>query len=456
MGFSSTYKDKLISATDAVSMVNPGDWVDYGAFCCAPQNLDEALALRQDELWDVKVRALAFPGIPAVSQADPDTGRLLYNSWHFSCGESQSHGRGNCHFIPLVYHEGPSHYRRTLQSDVCMLRVAPMDRFGNFNFGMANMFQRAIIENARKVIVEVNEHLPRCLGGNEESVHVSEVDYVVESDNKPLYTLPDSAVTAVDKAIATLIVREIEDGACLQLGLGGLPNAVGKLIARSDLKNLGVHTEMLVDSFREMYEAGKITNSEKARDRGKMVYSCALGGQRLYDFLDNNPVCASYAVDYTNGPLNIAANDGMVSINNALAVDLYGQVSSESAGYRQLTGTGGQLDFAYGAYHSKGGKSFICLPSTTRDRQGSLVSRIQPVFDHGTVVTLPRSITQYVVTEYGMASLKGKSTWERAEALISIAHPRFRDDLVREAEGMGLWSAANRNDEVLHMVGACA
>ncbi|WP_300670048.1 acetyl-CoA hydrolase/transferase C-terminal domain-containing protein [Desulfoluna sp.] len=456
MGFRSDYKNKLVSATDAVSIVNPGDWVDYGAFCCAPEFLDAALAMRQDDLWDVKVRALAFPGVAAVSKGDPESGRFIYNSWHFSGGERKSHDRGNCHFIPFVYHEGPSHYRKNLRSDVCMLRVAPMDCFGNFNFGIANSFQRAIIESAHKVIVEVNENIPRCLGGAEESIHISEVDFVVESDNKSLLTLPDSAVTVVDKAIATLIVQQIEDGACIQLGIGGMPNAVGKLIAQSELKNLGVHTEMLADSYLEMYEAGKITNSEKAKDRGKMVYAFALGSQRLYDFLDNNPACASYAVDYTNGLFNIAANDRVVSINNALEVDLYGQVSSESAGYRHITGTGGQFDFAYGAYHSKGGKSFICLSSTARNKEGQLISRIKPVFDPGTVVTLPRSITEYVVTEYGMVSLKGKSTWERAEALISIAHPDFRDDLVRDAQRMRIWCAANRNDEVLHMVGACA
>lgn len=456
MGFSSDYKNKLVSATDAVAAVKPGDWVDYGAFCCAPETLDAALAKRQIELWDVKVRALAFPGIAAVSSGDAESGRFIYNSWHFSGAERKSHDKGNCHFIPFVYHEGPSHYRHNIRTDVCMVRVAPMDTFGNFNFGIANSFQRAIIENARKVIVEVNENMPRCLGGAEESVHISEVDFIVESDNKALLTLPDAPVTEVDKAIATLIVEQIKDGACIQLGIGGMPNAVGKLIARSDLKNLGVHTEMLADSYLEMYEAGKITNSQKCLDKGKMVYAFALGSQKLYEFLDNNPACASYPVDYTNSLHNILVNDRVVSINNALEVDLYGQVSSESSGYRHITGTGGQFDFAYGAYHSQGGKSFICLSSTTKDKEGNVISRIKPVFNPGTIVTLPRSITHNVVTEYGMVSLKGKSTWERAEALISIAHPDFRDELVQEAERMKIWCAANRNDEVLHMVGACA
>ncbi|MCG8473686.1 MAG: 4-hydroxybutyrate CoA-transferase [Desulfobacterales bacterium] len=456
MIFDRDYQNKRVSADEAVAMVSSGDWVDYGAFCTAPECLDAALARRSGELSGVKVRALAFPGIPAVSLAGMERESFTYNSWHFSGGERKLHDQGGCHFIPFVYHEGPSHYRQNIETDFCMVRTTPMDEFGNFNFGIGNSFQRAIVERAKKVIVEVNENMPRCLGGAQESVHISEVDAIVESDNRPLLTLPDVSVTDIDRTIASSIVSEIEDGACIQLGIGGMPNAVGKMIAESDLKNLGVHTEMLADAYLGMFEAGKITNTCKAQDKGKMVYAFALGSQRLYDFLDNNPFCASYPVDYTNDLNRIAANTKMISINNALEVDLYGQVSSESSGFRHITGTGGQFDFAYGAYHSLGGKSFICLSSTTKDKEGNLISRIRPTFTPGTIVTLPRAITHYVVTEYGMVCLKGLSTWERAEALISVAHPMFRDDLVKEAESMRIWCAANRNDDVLHMVGACA
>jgi acyl-CoA hydrolase len=260
----------------------------------------------------------------------------------------------------------------------------------------------------------------------------------------------------VDEAIASLIVSQIEDGSCLQLGIGGMPNAVGKLIARSDVRDLGVHTEMLADAYLDMYEAGRITNARKALDQGKMTYTFALGSRRLYDFLHDNPACASYPVDYTNRLVHISANDKVVSINNALEVDLYGQVSSESSGFRHITGTGGQFDFAYGAYHSQGGKSFICLSSTVADAKGTVRSRIRPFFSPGTVVTLPRTITHHVVTEYGIACLKGKSTWERAEALIEIAHPDFRDELVREAEKMRVWSPANRAEPFDLPKAACA
>jgi acyl-CoA hydrolase len=331
-----------------------------------------------------------------------------------------------------------------------------MDSFGFFNFGIANSFQKAIIENADKVIVEVNRKMPRCLGGDSESVHISEVDFIVESDDKDLLALPDAPISDTDQAIAHQIMGQIEDGSCIQLGIGGLPNAVGKMIAQSDLKNLGVHTEMLADAYLDMFEMGKITNTEKVLDRGKMVYTFALGSSRLYEFLDNNPDCASYPVDYTNTLAHISVNPKVVSINNALEVDLYGQVSSESSGFRHITGTGGQFDFAYGAYHSRGGKSFICLSSTGKDRHGNIFSRIKPVFDPGTIVTLPRTITHYVVTEYGMVCLKGKSTWERAEALISIAHPAFRSELVNQAERMRIWSPASRKDVAYGTIRACA
>ena len=452
MDFASTifreYQNKLTSARNAVQVVKSGDWIDYGAFGASPETLDAQLAGRVDELRDVKIRALAFPGKAKVAMADKNDGRLIYNNWHFSSGDRKNHDSGNCYYIPFVYNEGPSHYEKNLQTDVCMVRTTPMDSFGNFNFGVGNSFQRAIIDNAKVVIVEVNESLPVCLGGIGESLHISEVDYIVESDNQPILAIGSPPITETDTKIADLIVSEIRDGACIQLGIGGLPNAVGKLISQSDLKDLGVHTEMLADSYLEMFKAGRITNLKKSLDPGRMVYTFALGSRELYEFIDNNPVCASYSVGYTNNLSHISANDNVVSINNAIEVDLYGQVSSESSGFRHITGTGGQFDFAYGAYHSKGGKSFICLSSTVTGRDGTVKSRIRPVFDPGSIVTLPRTMTQYVVTEFGKVNLKGKSTWERAEALISIAHPDFREELIREAELMKIWVSHNRRDKI--------
>jgi len=248
----------------------------------------------------------------------------------------------------------------------------------------------------------------------------------------------------VDRRIAEHIMKEIEDGACLQLGIGGLPNLIGQMIAESDLKDLGIHTEMLVDSCVDLYNAGRITGRKKTVDHFKMAYTFAMGTKKLYDFLDRNPTCASYPVNYINDPRMISLNNKVVAINNAIEVDLFGQVCSESVGAEQKTGTGGQLDFIFGAFQSKGGKGIISLNSTHKDKEGKLHTRIVPSVAPGSIVTVPRSIVQYVATEYGVVQLKGKSTWERAEALISIAHPEFRDELISQADKMKIWIKGNR------------
>jgi acyl-CoA hydrolase len=227
------------------------------------------------------------------------------------------------------------------------------------------------------------------------------------------------------------------------LGIGGTPNAVGSMVAQSDLKDLGVHTEMYVDAYVKMANAGKLTGAMKNIDKYKQVYSFAMGSQELYDYLDDNQGLAAYPIDYTNNPWVVAQIDNFVSINACIEVDLFGQVCAESVGTRHISGTGGQLDFVEGAYKSKGGQSFICLPSTI-DLKGQVNSRIKPILSPGAIVTDPRTAVHMIVTEYGIANLKGKSTWERAEALISISHPDFRDGLIKDAEGMHIWRKTNR------------
>ena len=241
-----------------------------------------------------------------------------------------------------------------------------------------------------------------------------------------------------------MIVEEIPNGACLQLGIGGMPNAVGSVIADSDLKDLGVHTEMYVDSFVEMTLKGKITGSKKNRDRFRQTYAFGAGTKLMYDFLDDNPSLMSAPVDYTNDARVIASLDNFISINNAVDIDLFGQVSSESSGTKHISGAGGQLDFVLGAYLSNGGKSFICLSSTVTDKEGNMTSRIVPTLKEGSAVTAARPNTHYVVTEYGKVNLKGMSTWQRTEALISIAHPQFRDQLIKDAEKMKIWRKSNK------------
>jgi len=239
--------------------------------------------------------------------------------------------------------------------------------------------------------------------------------------------------------VAELVVREIPNGACLQLGIGGMPNAVGMMICESDLKDLSVHTEMYVDAFVDMSLAGKISGKNKNIDHGRQAFTFAAGSQRLYDFIDENRMCMAAPVSYINDIRTIASIDNFMSINNAVDIDLYGQVSSETSGTRHISGAGGQQDFVLGAYLSKGGKSFICLSSTYKKKDGSLASRIRPTLAEGSIVTDTRTNVMYVATEYGCVNLKGLSVWERAEALISIAHPAFRQELVDAAKEQHIW-----------------
>jgi acyl-CoA hydrolase len=297
---------------------------------------------------------------------------------------------------------------------------------------------------AKTFIVEVNANMPRCLGGGQECIHISQVDMIIEGQNHPILVLPAAPPSEVDTKIAEHILARLYDGNCIQLGIGGVPNAVGTMIAKSDLKDLGVHTEMYVDAYYEMVKAGKITGSKKNLDRFKQVYSFAMGSAELYEYINDNPGLASYNVDYTNNPVVIAQIDNFVSINACVEVDLFGQVCSESVGYRHLSGTGGQLDFVEGAYKSKGGQSFVCMPSTIKKKDGSIDSKIQATLTPGAIVTDPRTAVHMLVTEYGIAYMKGRSTWQRSEALINIAHPDFRDQLIKDAQTMKIWRKSNK------------
>ncbi len=433
------YKEKSITADEAVSFVKSGDKIFYGEFVMFPEVLDEALAKRIHQLKNIDIRGVCFSRVPKIVEADPGREHVIMNDWHFGTVSRRLHDANLCNYIPLCYHQGPRTIRKYRDFDVAFVLVAEMDRNGYFNYGLANSLTSAVLSKAKKIIIEVNKNVPYCFGGNRESIHISRVDYIVESNHTPLAEVKPGQPREVDRRIAEHIMKEIEDGACLQLGIGGLPNLIGRMIAESDLKDLGVHTEMLVDSFVDLYNAGRVTGRKKSVDHLKMAYTFAMGTKKLYDFLDHNPTCASYPVSYINDPRMIAFNNKVVAINNAIEVDLYGQVCSESVGDSQKSGTGGQLDFIFGAFMSKGGKGIISLSSTYTDKDGNLQSRIVPTVEPGSIVTVPRSIVQYVATEFGVVQLKGKSTWERAEALISIAHPDFQEELIRQADQMKIW-----------------
>lgn len=439
------YEQKLTTAQKAVSVIKSGDWVDYGWSIGMPDELDKALAKRAPELTDVKVRGGNALKVPAIFNVQNAVDHFTWNSWHTSSIERKYMECGLVYYTPLRYSELPVYYRNIIEpNDVIMFQVAPMDEHGYFNFGPNASHMVAACERSKIVIVEVNENMPRCLGGMEESIHISKVNMIVEGLNAPIGQLKSGKPTADDVQIAKYIVDEISDGACLQLGIGNTPNAVGELIAQSDLKDLGVHTEMYVDAFGEMAEAHKVNCSQKTIDRFRQVYAFAAGSQRLYDYINDNPALMSASVSYTNNMARIASIDNFISINSAINVDLFGQVNAETAGMRHISGSGGQMDFVIGAFMSDGGKSFICCPSVFVDKKGERHSSLLGTMPQGTVMTDTRANIHYLVTEYGKVNLKGLATWQRAEAIISIAHPDFRDELIEEAEKMHIWRKSNR------------
>ena len=447
MSYQELYQKKLTTAQEAVKVVKSGDWVDYTWATSVPVALDKALAARKDELTDVKVRCGISMWMPEICKAEDAGDHFTWNSWHCSGIDRKIISKGMGYFAPIRYSELPRFYREHLDPvDVVMLQTTPMDAHGNFNFGVNCSHLGDMLARAKCIIVEVNKNMPWVNGLTGTEINIRDVDMVVEGDDPPIAQLGggDSAPTDVDVAVANLVVPMIPDGACLQLGIGGMPNTIGKMIAESDLKDLSVHTEMYVDAFVDMAAAGKITGRHKALDRGRQVFAFAAGTDKLYRYIDHNPEVMAAPVEYTNDVHVISQIDNFVSINNAIDMDLFGQVNAESAGIKHISGTGGQLDFAMGAYLSNGGKSFICMSSTLTDKQGNLKSRIVPTLTNGSIVTDPRSCVHYIVTEYGMVNMKGLSTWERAEGIIGIAHPQFREELIAEAEKMHIWRRSNK------------
>ena len=453
MSLMERYREKVITAEQAAALVKSGMLIDYPSWMCSTVRFDEALGKRAGEpgLEHVTIRGgSAMTAPPSIVAQDPEGKTFTYGSRYFSgIDRKLSRSPSGIAYYVNNYHEQPSWCTREDMRhkwpDIFVVQTCPMDNNGFFNFGISNSYHRASIEGAKIVIVEINENLPRVFGGFGEGLTLDEVDYIIDDGPTPLpLTPPAGPPTPEEQKIVDLIVPEIRDGSCLQLGIGGMPNAIGTALANSDLKDLGVHTEMFCEAFMSLHKAGKITNRNKTLNKYKSCFTFALGSQELVDFMRDNPLIASAPCDYVNNFDVIRSNPRMVSINNCVEVDLMTQVCSESTGYHQISGSGGQLDFANAAYESEEGQSFIAFTSTYTDKAGKVHSRIRPTLTPGGIVSTPRTHVHWLVTEYGKINVKAMSNWERTEALISIAHPDFRDELIREAEAMGLWHPSNK------------
>ncbi|MGA2010903.1 MAG: acetyl-CoA hydrolase/transferase C-terminal domain-containing protein [Solirubrobacteraceae bacterium] len=428
---------RRISAAEAAALVRSGDWVEYGGALGQPDVFDAALAERVEELRDVKLRGCLTLRPRAVVEVDPGRDHFHWFSWHFTAYDRAMGDRGLASYIPCNLGEIPDYYRRVIeQPEIAVIKTCPRDERGFFNFSLAALWHGAIVERAKLVIVEESAGLP-YVEGLENAVHESDVDYIIEGDHGPAPEVPNPLPTDVDRVIARLIAGEIEDGSCLQIGIGAMPNAVCSLLLESGVRNLGVHTEMLTDGIVDLYRAGIVTGARKTLYPGKVVCTFGFGTERQYETADRNPDFVCLAVDLINPPEIVMQNERVVSINNTTQMDLQGQAASESAGHRHISGTGGQSQFVRGAYASSGGKSFICM-SSEFVRHGVRASRIVLDLTPGNIVTTTRADVMYVVTEYGIVNLKGTSIPERARAMISIAHPDFREDLERDAREHGL------------------
>ena len=434
LGESDRTRAKRISAADAAALVSSGDWVEYGTGIGQPDVFDAALARAGRG-----ARGREDPRVPdaaprAVLEADPGREHFHWFNWHYTGYDRAKGDLGLANYIPCNLGEIPDYYRRFIDPpEIAVLKTCPKDEHGFYNFSLAALWHRAIVERARIVIVEESAGLPH-LDGLENAVHESEVDYVIAGDDGPpeIRTRPHRR----DRAVAQLIAAEVEDGSCLQVGIGAMPNAVCSLLRDSGVRDLGVHTEMLTDGIVDLYRAGVVTGARKTLYPGKVVCTFGAGTTIVRDRRPQPRLPLPRR--RPDQPAHIVMqNDRVVAINSTTQMDLQGQAASESAGHRHISGTGGQSQFVRGAYASKGGKAFICM-SSTYERHGARASRVVVDLTPGNVVTTTRADMMYVVTEYGIVNLKGKSIPERARAMISIAHPDFRDDLEREAREHGL------------------
>ena len=430
--YQAMYQSKLKTAQQVAAMVESG-WV-FG-MDAAPTQADgimNALAdhILESDIRDVKIH-LMLDGYPFPFLNDDSlNGKMNGMSWFSGGGLRKAVNGGYADLIPGYYRDFPGVIRRMYAYDAYVVSVSPMDSHGYFSLATTTSYSQAMIDKAKRIFVEVNDKQPRCLCGTQ--LHVSEVAAIVENTHD-MPVLPPTKIDETSQIIGGLIAEQIPDGACIQLGIGAIPDAVGAALMTK--KDLGIHTEMFTSSMVDLLESGAANNSKKQIHRGKTVTTFAFGSQSIYDYINDNPCIEILPVDYVNDPNVICQNDNMISINAALEVDLFGQVCAESIGTKIMSGSGGQVDYVRGACQSKGGKSFIAFSSTAK---GGTISKIKNILTPGAIVTTSKNDVDYIVTEYGIAHLRGESLASRAKQLIAIAHPDFRDELTFDAKKRGI------------------
>ena len=418
------FKEKLVTDDEAVKVIKSGNRVVTGHACSEPALLIDAMIRNKDNYENIEVVHMVPMGKSKYTEKGMEK-HFRHNALFVGGSTRMPIMENRADYTPSFFYEVPRLFKEgILPVDVCMIQVSSPDFHGYCSYGLSNDYTKPAAEAAKIVIAEVNCNMPRTLGDN--FIHVSEIDYIVENSMEPPELNPPR-IGEIEKKIGKNCAKLVDDGSTLQLGIGAIPDAV--LMFLKDKKNLGIHSEMFSDGVVDLYNAGVITNSKKTLHKNKMVVTFMMGTKKLYDFIDNNPSVEMYSVDYVNNPLVISKNHKMVSINSCIEIDLMGQISSESMGLAQFSGTGGQVDYVRGASMAPDGKSVIAVPSTAK---GGKVSRIVPFLKEGSAVTTSRNDVHYIVTEYGIADLRGQTLKERAKRLISIAHPDFRAELTKE------------------------
>lgn len=430
--FQELYESKKGTVADALAIISDGDYLVPGYCANEPFTILGQLHTLQDreDIHHIRVLySLANGDYPFFDKAYEQT--FSMDSYFFGATNRRLYQEGRCSYIPVNLHEATKRKDSFDEPNVYIGSATPMDKHGYMRTSLGNMIDRNYMDKAEKIILEINPNLPLVNGDTE--IHIRDVDRIVEV-NTPIPTIPLSKIEKEDEAIGQYVASLVHDGDTIQLGIGSIPDAIA--LALTDKKDLGIHTEMINSGMAVLMEKGVVTNKKKTLHRGKTVGTFAFGDQHLYDWLDQNPSILMLPAEYVNNPAVIAKNDNMVAINTAMQVDLSGQVSSEGIGSKHYSGSGGQTDMSQGANHAKNGRSIIALHATAKN---GTISTIQPYLTPGSVVSLSRNCVDYIVTEYGIAVLKGRSVRERVENLIAIAHPKFREELREAAQQMMLW-----------------